>query len=136
MLVLERSGTAEDPRARVLAVDDDEPFLALLREIVGATLHLEIAGEARCGEDACAAAQLLQPDMVLMDVRMPGLGGIAASERIKADRPATLVVLISSVHPDDLPLAPGERVVDAVIWKSRLAPRLLDETWLSFRERP
>jgi DNA-binding NarL/FixJ family response regulator len=133
---LERSVRLDESRARVLAVDDQAPFLALLREIVGATHHLEIAGEACCGEQAVVAAQRLQPDVVLMDMRMPGMGGIAAGARIKADRPATLVVLISTTRPDDLPLPRGDRAMDVVIWKSRLAPRLLDETWLSFRDRP
>ena len=59
-------------------------FLALLRDVVGATGHLEIAGEAQSGEEAVVAAHELRPDMVLMDVRMPGIGGIKAAERIKA----------------------------------------------------
>jgi DNA-binding NarL/FixJ family response regulator len=94
-----------------------------------------MAGEAHSGELAVLAAQRLQPDVVLMDVRMPGIGGIAAAARIKADRPSTLVVLISSLHPEDLPLPQGDRAMDAIIWKSRLVPRLLDETWLGFRDR-
>ena len=71
-------------RARVLAVDDQPPFLAILRAVVGATGHLELAGEAQSGEEAVVAAHELRPDMVLMDVRMPGIGGLKAAERIKA----------------------------------------------------
>jgi chemotaxis response regulator CheB len=133
MLTPDRSGTLDCRRARVLAVDDDAQFLALVHEIVDATRHLAIAGEARSGERAVRAAHAMEPDMVLMDVRMPGLDGIAASRLIKADRPATLVILISSTHPDEL--APVAGVADAVIWKSRLAPRLLDEAWLQHHRR-
>jgi DNA-binding NarL/FixJ family response regulator len=115
-------------RARVLAVDDHVAFLALLRDVIGSTGHLELVGEAQSGEGAVAAARELQPDMVLMDVHMPGLGGLAAAERIKADSPATLVVLISTTHPDEL-LPRASASADAVIWKSRLGPRPLDELW-------
>jgi two-component system invasion response regulator UvrY len=71
-----------------------------------------------------------------MDVRMPGIGGIEAAERIKAHRPSTVVVLISTTHPDELPLHGADTFVDAVVWKSRLRPRLLDEIWLQWRKRP
>jgi DNA-binding NarL/FixJ family response regulator len=113
----------------VLAVDDHVPFLALLREVVGSTGHLELIGEAQSGEGAVAAARELHPDMVLMDVHMPGLGGLAAAERIKADSPSTLVVLISTTHPDELLTQGGRAGTDAIVWKSVLAPRLLDEIW-------
>jgi DNA-binding NarL/FixJ family response regulator len=123
----ERSGTVGGCRARVLAVDDQPRFLAVLRTVVGATGHLEIAGEAQSGEEAVEAAHELRPDMVLMDVRMPGIGGLKAAERIKATRPPTLVVLISSTHPDELPHESASCFT--LVWKSRLGPRLLDEIW-------
>jgi two-component system, NarL family, invasion response regulator UvrY len=132
----ERTETIHGGRARVLAVDDHVPFLAVLHDVVTATGHLEIVGEAQCGESAVAAAHELHPDMVLMDVRMPGIGGIEAAERIKARSPSTVVVLISTTHPDELPLHGADTFVDAVIWKSRLRPRLLDEIWLQFRNLP
>ena len=117
----------------MLSVDDHAAFLAVLRELVSATGHLETAGEARSGERAVRAAQELQADVVLMDVRMPGLGGIEAARRIKAASPSTVVVLISTEHPDELKLGPHRGVADAVIWKSRLEPGLLDEIWLRHR---
>lgn len=52
----------------------------------------------------------MHPDLVLMDVRMPGIGGIGAAERIKACSPSTVVVLISTTLPDELPL----RVADSL----------------------
>jgi DNA-binding NarL/FixJ family response regulator len=125
----EPARTVDDARARVLAVDDHVPFLALLRDVIGSTGHLELVGEAQSGEAAVAAARELHPDMVLMDVHMPGLGGLAAAERIKADSPATLVVLISTTHPDELVPLGRRASADAIIWKSRLGPRPLDEIW-------
>src|SRR5271170_5561791 len=117
-------------RARVLAVDDDVSFLALLHDVVGATAHLEAVGEAQSGEQGVKVARQLQPDIVLMDVRMPGLGGITAAKQIKAARPSTLVVLISTTHPSELGLEPNDTFADAVIWKSVLEPKRLDEIWL------
>lgn len=121
-------------RGRVLAVDDDAPFLALLRDVLRATGELEAVGEADSGERAVEAARELAPDVVLMDVRMPGLGGIAAAKRIKAGRPSTFVVLISTAHPDELGFERDDTVADALVWKSELAPQLLDEIWLQYRD--
>jgi DNA-binding NarL/FixJ family response regulator len=128
MSSVERSG-AVPARARVLAVDDDAAFLALLREVVRATTHLELAGEARSGECAVAAAQALRPDIVLMDIRMPGIGGIKAAELIKAASQATLIVMISTTHPDEIPPRAYDSFARAVLWKSTLMPEALDEIW-------
>ena len=117
-------------RGRVLAVDDQPGFLAVLRDLLGATRQLDAVGEAQSGERAIELAQEVEPDIVLMDVWMPGMGGLAAAREIKARRRSTLVVLISSTHPDDLPFADDELSADAVIWKSELGPQMLDDIWL------
>jgi DNA-binding NarL/FixJ family response regulator len=122
-------------RARVLAVDDDASFLALLRDLVRETAHLEIAGEAQSGERAIVAARELQPDIVLMDVRMPGIGGMEAAKVIKAASSPTLIVMISAIHPDEIPLKPGDDFATTVLWKSTLASRALDEIWSQHRVR-
>ena len=120
---------------RVLAVDDHALFLAVLRDVVGATAELEVVGVAQSGEVAIQAAGELKPDVVLMDVRMPGLGGIAAARQIKACRPWTLMILVSTTRPDELPLDAHDTFADAVICKSELGPRLLDDMWLRYRDR-
>jgi two-component system invasion response regulator UvrY len=120
-------------RARVLAADDHAPFLAVLREVLSATNQLEVVGEAPSGEAAVEMAAALEPDAVLIDVRMPGLGGVEAAEQIKACRPRTLVVLISATHPSELPANVANSSADAVVWKSELEPRLLDDLWLRHR---
>ena len=122
-------------RGRVLAVDDHAAFLAVLRDVVGATAELEAVGVAQSGEAAIQAAGELKPDMVLMDVRMPGLGGIAAARQIKACRPSTLMVLISTARPDELPRDAHDTFADAVIWKRELDPRLLDDMWLRYQDQ-
>ena len=119
-------------RARVLAVDDDAYFLAVLREVVGATAHLTIAGEAHSGEEAIEAARELRPDVVLMDVQMPGIGGMEAAKVIQATRQPTLILMISTTHPDEIPRVACDSC-DAMLWKSTLTPRKLDEIWLERR---
>ena len=119
----------------MLAVDDQTPFLAVLRDLVSATSELEPVAEARSGERAIEAARETEPDIVLMDVWMPGMGGIAAARDIKARRPSTFVVLISTTHPEELPLEPDDICADAVVWKSELDPRLLDDIWVRYRDQ-
>jgi len=115
--------------ARVLAVDDQRAFRVVVRELVDRTNELVLVAEADCGERAVALAQELEPDIVLMDIRMPGSGGIAAANAIKERNPSTVVVLVSTTRPDDLPPEVDGCLADEVLWKTDLRPRLLDEIW-------
>ncbi len=67
--------------------------------------------------------------MILMDVRMPGIGGIKAAGQIKRQRPGTVIVMVSTTHPSELAAQIDPGVADAVIWKSELEPERLDEVW-------
>jgi DNA-binding NarL/FixJ family response regulator len=115
--------------ARVLAVDDQPAFRVVVRELVDRTNELVLVAEAECGERAVALVQELEPDLVLMDVRMPGTGGIAAANAIKERSPSTVVVLVSTTRPDDLPPEADGCLADEVLWKTDLRPSLLDEIW-------
>jgi DNA-binding NarL/FixJ family response regulator len=126
---MERTGVPDSSLARVLVVDDHRPFLALLRDVLGATQRLEGVAEAHSGEEAVEVARSLRPDVVLMDVRMPGLGGVAAARLIKEGCPSAMVVLISTARRDELALDGTEMFVDAFVRKSDLGPRLLDQLW-------
>src|SRR4051812_46048968 len=79
----------------VLIVDDQPFFRSAAREVVGALPGFHAVAEASSGPEAVAAVGRLHPELVLLDVRMPGMDGIEAARRIKAARPATVVVLIS-----------------------------------------
>jgi DNA-binding NarL/FixJ family response regulator len=118
-----------------LAVDDQSAFLDVMRELVDAADGLETVGEAESAERAIELAREIEPDLVLMDVWMAGTDGIAAARAIKACRPETVVVLTSTTHPDDLPLAGEDPVADAVVWKSHLEPRLLVDIWSRSRDQ-
>jgi two-component system invasion response regulator UvrY len=91
---------------------------------------LRIVGEADCGEQAVDLACELEPDIVLMDVRMPGLGGIEAGRRIKVALSKTVLIFISTTRPVELPLEIDQTGADATVWKSELHPDSLDAIWL------
>ncbi|MFC4056908.1 response regulator [Planomonospora corallina] len=79
---------------KVLVVDDQVLVRAGFSALIRATPDLEVAGEASGGEEAVALAAAVRPDVILMDVRMPGLNGIAATERVLASADAPPKVLI------------------------------------------
>ncbi|MEM7340239.1 MAG: response regulator transcription factor [Actinomycetota bacterium] len=82
---------------RVLIVDDQEPFREAARMVVEMTDGFEVVGEATNGEEAVDLAAGLRPDLVLMDVQMPGTDGIEATRQIMAvDAPPK--VLVMSTH--------------------------------------
>ncbi|MER7279337.1 response regulator transcription factor [Dactylosporangium sp. NPDC000244] len=86
---------------RVLVVDDHEQFRAGLRALLATSAEVEVCGEAASGEEALTALPRLQPDVVLLDLVMPGMGGIAATERITAAMPHVRVLVLSMADDDD-----------------------------------
>jgi two-component system invasion response regulator UvrY len=114
----------------VLAVDDAAAFRRAIRTLLRTTPRLELVGEAETGERALAVASSCDPDLVLMDVRMPGMGGLAATRVIKAQRPSTVVVLISTERLSELPAEASSCGADAIIWKSELRSGVLEAIWL------
>ncbi|GIJ80437.1 DNA-binding response regulator, NarL/FixJ family, contains REC and HTH domains [Micromonospora phaseoli] len=86
---------------RVLLVDDQHLIRAGLRMLCEAQPDIEVVGEADNGRDAISLAARLVPDVVVMDLRMPGVDGISATSRILADRPGTRVLVLTTFGDDD-----------------------------------
>ena len=86
---------------RVLLVDDDDLVRAGLRAVLSTDDTIEVAGEAADGCQAIGEVRRLGPDVVLMDVRMPNLDGIAATERIVAAAPDARVLVLTTFEDDD-----------------------------------
>jgi pilus assembly protein CpaE len=80
---------------RVLIVDDIQETRDHLTKLLGFESDIEVVGSAASGSEALALATRLQPDVVLMDINMPDMDGIAATERLSAEVPATAVVMMS-----------------------------------------
>jgi two-component system invasion response regulator UvrY len=87
----------------VLIVDDQPPFLRAVRALLETGRRFDVVGEATSGEEALELTLRLRPQLVLMDVRLPGLTGIQTSRRIVAQFPSTVVVLVSTHRRADLP---------------------------------
>jgi DNA-binding NarL/FixJ family response regulator len=109
----------------VLAADDHDGFRETLRALVDATSGFELIGEASSGEQAVQLAGRLTPDVVLLDVNMPGIGGIAAARDIVATLPDTVVALISGRAVQDLPADAWSCGAHAVLTKDVLRPQVL-----------
>jgi DNA-binding NarL/FixJ family response regulator len=116
----------------VLVVDDSPAYLGALRDVVRAARGFELIGEASSGEEAVHLAVRIGPDLVLMDVRLPGLGGIGASEHISEQRPGTVILLLSSAEEESLP-ARAAVVAAATLDKRLLSPLTLAELWSAHR---
>lgn len=81
---------------RVLVVDDQEPFRTAAAAVVDATPGFVLVGAVASGEEAVGAAARLRPDVVLMDLVLPGIDGLTATRRIVDDGPSVTVVLLST----------------------------------------
>jgi two-component system, NarL family, invasion response regulator UvrY len=124
----------EQPEIGVLTVDDQASFRSAARAVVRATRGFVAIGEVASGAEAVDAAGALAPQLVLMDVRMPGLDGIEATRRLLERCPAAVVILVSADTLDRLP--PGSETCGAaaVLPKQELGPQTLTELWR--RHRP
>ncbi|WP_327736540.1 response regulator transcription factor [Streptomyces nojiriensis] len=85
----------------VLLADDQALVRAGFRSLLGRAKTLAVVGEAASGEEAVRQAALLQPDVVLMDIRMPGMDGIEATRRILAGLPAARVIILTTFDTDE-----------------------------------
>ncbi|MEV0395026.1 response regulator transcription factor [Polymorphospora rubra] len=86
---------------RVLLVDDDPLVRAGLSAVLGAGRDIEVVGEAADGADALDAVARLRPDVVLMDIRMPGMDGLAATEALRTVAGAPAVIVLTTFDTDD-----------------------------------
>jgi DNA-binding NarL/FixJ family response regulator len=110
----------------VLAVDDQQIFRSALRDLIAATPGFEQAGEAASGAEAIERVRELAPDLVLLDVRMPGMDGYETARHLTATEPHPLVVLVSL---DTLTQPPASCGAAAHIRKQDLSTATLPEIW-------
>jgi two-component system invasion response regulator UvrY len=114
---------------RVLTVDDQVVFRRAAQDVIAATPGFEPVGDAESGEEALAEVERLRPELVLLDVRMPGIGGLEAARRIGAAHPDTVVVLISIEDSEQFEEDVHACGVAAFVRKQEFRPALLRSIW-------
>ena len=85
----------QEQKVRVLVVDDDPDFVEAAKVSLAADRRIEVVGGAASGDEAVRQAAALRPEVVAMDVAMPGLDGLEATRLIRKDQPECRVVLVS-----------------------------------------
>ena len=85
---------------RVLIADDHPLFRHGIRELLNLASNIQVIGEATTGEEAISQAEALHPDMILMDVNMPGVNGIEATRRILQDSPHIRILVVTMFEDD------------------------------------
>jgi DNA-binding NarL/FixJ family response regulator len=113
----------------VLIVDDQLPFRAVARTVVGMTPGFEVGGEAESGEDAVAQVNAIRPDLVLMDINLPGINGIEATRQIRAAHPDVEIILLSTYSEADLPADAREVGALAYVHKEDFGPAVMRDLW-------
>ena len=114
---------------RVLLVDDQAPFLHAMSAVVGETDGFEVVGEASSGEASLLAAAELLPDLVLMDVNLPGMDGLEATRRLQECASPPVVLLLSTYDEDAGAHFVVESGAAAYVTKSAFGPDRLQELW-------
>ena len=112
---------------RVLIVDDQEPYRRAMGAVVDATDGFVVVGSATTGEESLTAAAELRPDLVLMDINLPGIDGIEAARRLSARPDGPVVVLLSTYDEDQFELS--ECGATAYIATAAFGPDRLSEAW-------
>lgn len=86
-----------------MTVDDQAAFRRAARDVIEATAGFYAAGEATCGESALVLAAEIDPDLVLIDVRMPGMDGVETARRLSTANPRSTIILVSTECAADMP---------------------------------
>ena len=90
-----------DRTIRIVLADDHAVFREGLRAVLGSEPDMEIVGEAATGKEIIEKAETLSPDVILMDIQMPGINGIEATRRLHAARPDIGIVVLTMFEDDD-----------------------------------
>jgi DNA-binding NarL/FixJ family response regulator len=111
--------------SRLLLADDQQPFREGLRALLQSVPDLEVVGEATTGAEAVALAETLQPDVVLMDIKMPGMNGIEATDKILTASPHIGVIVLTMFDDDEMVFAALRAGARGYVLKGALKAEIL-----------
>ena len=114
-----------DRAVRVVVADDDVEVRSLVGFILSQDPGVLLVGEADDGESAIILVRQVQPDLVVMDVMMPGVGGLEATRRIKREWPETRVLVLTNLTDDETRRSALLNGADSFITKRDISTRLL-----------
>ena len=114
---------------RVLIVDDQPTYREVACEVVRATPGFELVGEASSGEESLDLSRELRPDLVLMDVNLPGIDGMEATRQITHGSHPPIVFLISTYETEEYSKRAEECGAAGFIPKSDFDPDILANSW-------
>jgi DNA-binding NarL/FixJ family response regulator len=128
------SGRAGRPRGvageagtpRVVIADDDEDYAASLATLLEADGRVEVIGIASTGDEAVQLALWHDPDIVLMDVAMPGIDGVQATRLVRESRPRLCILMMSGTESDELRVEAQKAGAAGFMHKSRVLDNLVD----------
>jgi DNA-binding NarL/FixJ family response regulator len=112
---------------RVLVVDDQEPFRKAMAAVVEETPGFVVVGSATSGEESLTAAAALRPQLVLMDVNLPGIDGTEATRRLTATADGPVVVLLSTYDAEHFDIEGCGAA--AYVAKAAFGPDRLAQAW-------
>ncbi len=118
---------------KVLLVDDHELVRTGIRHILDEASDIEVIGEASSGDEALTNARRLEPDLVLMDVNMPGMGGIEATRRMVRLLPDVKVIALTILAEDPFPARLNEAGAKGYLTKGCPAAEVLDAIRMVYR---
>jgi DNA-binding NarL/FixJ family response regulator len=116
-------------RVRGLVEDDHRAFRSAASAVLKRVPNFVVCGLAGTAEEALEQAATLQPDLVLMDIRLPVMNGVDATQAITGRMPGTVVVLVSTYPPEDLPWDVAGCGAAGYLRKEDLSPQALLEFW-------
>ena len=105
---------------KILIVDDDSRFRRLIKGMFSREPEIDVIGEAENGQEAILKARELRPDLVLMDVRMPGMNGLEATRLLKNEMPGLKVIMLSIYDMDEYREAAKAAGADDYILKKHM----------------
>ena len=115
---------------RVVIIDDQAPFREAARLVVELADGFEVVAEAASGEEGVAAVEQHAPDLVLVDLAMPGIDGMEATRQIRAlPNPARVIVMLSTYDPDEHRARARAAGAYDFVAKGSFTPDLLEEIW-------